>query len=112
MTQLGECTEYCGTVFGQIGPECADEGDAVFSCWLPSASMCLNEPPAECQSKVGRHGGVPGYVWLRPHRVLRGRRSGRPHRVRLLADVRDERAIDVLHAGRDRDLVRVLGQWE
>ena len=52
MTQLGECTEYCGTVFGQIGPECADEGDAVFSCWLPSASMCLNEPPAECQSKV------------------------------------------------------------
>jgi hypothetical protein len=52
MQQIGDCTEFCSMVYGESGAECADEVDALFACWLPSASMCLNDPPAACQPQV------------------------------------------------------------
>lgn len=52
MTQVGDCTDFCTLIYKDAGPECADELDAMFGCWLPLAATCSEEPPAACQAEV------------------------------------------------------------
>jgi hypothetical protein len=48
--QLGDCTEFCDQIYEEAGAECGDEADALFACYLPAASGCPDEPPAECEA--------------------------------------------------------------
>jgi hypothetical protein len=73
--QLDDCNEYCDPTYYNAGAECADELDAVYTCWLPKLTSCPDQPPPECKAEddtfkqcQDMYGCVPGecYVGMGP----------------------------------------------